>query len=340
MNHSGLVDLVQITNPEDLGTGLPPSTSEDAGKVLTVDSNGEAEWAAPATPSVDEVPPVSSSDDGKVLTASYSGGVGSYAWQTAQGGGTQYVGAPAVRVLDNVIDVNIGGDLEYSSTANAKASTISVYYEEYYETLDVFDRITTLDATLCNTLDAGAIKVLGLNNIAQIIPRPGASLAQYIACAIVPLDNGAVPETPSSKLVFNYVGNNGAMLYGAVLSLDNLTSESNLAWSTIKANPTSYALVIMRSDSSGSTTDTMYGWGDEPLVNADTIRFAVNNSYIKVINPLPGSYSGISGNVLTVDLDGRPAWIEHKLGTVKSILKVNSLPASPDANTLYLLPET
>ena len=37
--------------------------------------------------SADEVPAVTSSDDGKVLTASYTGGVTSYSWQTASGGG-------------------------------------------------------------------------------------------------------------------------------------------------------------------------------------------------------------------------------------------------------------
>ena len=38
--------------------------------------------------SVDEVPAVTSSDDGKVLTASYSGGQGSYSWETAGGSST------------------------------------------------------------------------------------------------------------------------------------------------------------------------------------------------------------------------------------------------------------
>lgn len=36
---------------------------------------------------INEVPAVGSSDDGKVLTATYSGGVGSYSWATASGGG-------------------------------------------------------------------------------------------------------------------------------------------------------------------------------------------------------------------------------------------------------------
>ena len=61
---------------------LPASTSADANKVLTVDSNGAAGWQNVPTPSVDEVPAVTSSDDGKVLKATYSGGQGSYAWGT------------------------------------------------------------------------------------------------------------------------------------------------------------------------------------------------------------------------------------------------------------------
>jgi hypothetical protein len=49
MNHSGLVDLVHITNPEDIGSGLPPSTSEDAGKVLKVASDGTPSWGGDGT---------------------------------------------------------------------------------------------------------------------------------------------------------------------------------------------------------------------------------------------------------------------------------------------------
>lgn len=64
-------NMLTVKNP------LPASTSTDANKVLTVNSNGAAGWQP-----VDEVPDVTSSDAGKVLTASYSGGTGSYSWQT------------------------------------------------------------------------------------------------------------------------------------------------------------------------------------------------------------------------------------------------------------------
>ena len=109
MNNSGLVDLVHITNPEDIGSGsgLPPSTSEDAGKVLKVASDGVPGWGEDAMATVDqtydststhaqsglavaqaisdvkEVPAVGSSDGNKVLKATYSGGVGSYSWEDA-----------------------------------------------------------------------------------------------------------------------------------------------------------------------------------------------------------------------------------------------------------------
>ena len=65
---------------------IPDINSYQANKFLKVGSNGSyLQWS---TLSVDEVPTVGSTDDGKVLTASYSGGVGSYSWETAQGGGS------------------------------------------------------------------------------------------------------------------------------------------------------------------------------------------------------------------------------------------------------------
>lgn len=66
---------------------VPTTLAGDAGKVLTATGAGAYQWSAIPTPTVDEVPDVTSTDDGKVLTASYSGGTGSYSWQTPSGGG-------------------------------------------------------------------------------------------------------------------------------------------------------------------------------------------------------------------------------------------------------------
>lgn len=56
--------------------------------------------------SADEVPTVGSSDDGKVLTATYSGGTGSYAWETASGG----LPASTSYNEDDVLTVDSNGD--------------------------------------------------------------------------------------------------------------------------------------------------------------------------------------------------------------------------------------
>jgi hypothetical protein len=69
-----------------------PLTSADAGKVLRAgwdsshDGFGTIDWDT-----ANEVPTVGSSDDGKVLKATYSGGTGSYSWETAPSSGEMNV---------------------------------------------------------------------------------------------------------------------------------------------------------------------------------------------------------------------------------------------------------
>ena len=83
---------------------------------------------------------------------------------------------------------------------------------------------------------------------------------------------------------------------------------------------------------SGDTTTT--GQVAFATVNA-TVTTASNQ--IAVANPLPASTVSDEGKILTVNSSGAPAW--GMLGSVTSIQQVSALPATPDANTLYLIPE-
>lgn len=139
---SGAALGATAAQPGDLPSSdelLPSASSGDAGKVLTVDSQGEPSWQTPASvtvdqtynasstnaqsgvavaqaiaaipaPSVDEVPDVTSSDDGKILTAAYSGGVGSYSWQPASGGGSSYTAGTAIGINNDAISVLYDGN--------------------------------------------------------------------------------------------------------------------------------------------------------------------------------------------------------------------------------------
>ena len=71
-----------------------------------------------------------------------------------------------------------------------------------------------------------------------------------------------------------------------------------------------------------------------------TINFAeAGGPQLVVSNPLPASAIADASKVLAVNNSGAAAWATLALGSVQSIQQVNALPANPDANTLYLIPE-
>ena len=63
-------------------------------------------------------------------------------------------------------------------------------------------------------------------------------------------------------------------------------------------------------------------------------------SAIAGVNAVPASTSADADKVLTVDAQGTPGWAAVSLGDVNNVLQVNALPATTDAHTLYLIPET
>lgn len=115
-------NVVTVKNP------LPASTSADANKVLTVNSNGAAGWQP-----VDEVPDVTSSDDGKVLTAAYSGGTGSYSWQ------------PGVHVIEK----------EKYTTKSSNIYTYTVANTGLYSVTIMMSAVNIIDTPVRVTIGSG-----------------------------------------------------------------------------------------------------------------------------------------------------------------------------------------
>ena len=97
------VDTTTVAMKTDIPT--VPTTDQTYNSSSTNPQSGTA--VAGAISGVAQVPSVTSSDDAKVLTASYSGGVASYSWQTAQGGGGG--GTSNVTTADKQINVAVNG---------------------------------------------------------------------------------------------------------------------------------------------------------------------------------------------------------------------------------------
>lgn len=329
---------------------VPASTSSDANKVLTVDSNGTAGWQTPASvtvdqtynasstnaqsgtavaqaiaaiPSVDEVPDVTSSDDGKVLTAAYSGGSGSYSWQPASGGGSSYTAGDGIDITAGEISVRHDNTLSVARTYGA-ASTL----EPFSDTTYVFETNSDFKGWVKNgsageylrvsipanafTYDTGYTAYLGISD--------GSNTAFYpIQLSATALSNGYLVDAQTVDLPLPVGSSTG--WEGSV----NLSS-SNL-W-----------LVIAEVQSGNVSGFAHYYY------TRQSMQVAKSNpgGAIAVSNPLPSSTSADANKILKVNASGNAEWGTDGFTTtagITDIQQVAALPANPVATVLYLIPE-
>jgi len=120
--------------------------------------------------------------------------------------------------------------------------------------------------------------------------------------------------------------------------LSSTTASGGLQFSSVKANPQGYALAFVNPQYNESELGTNNYSG--PVNTGSTAVTIVTHNAVTVTNPIPASTSADENKVLTVNASGNAEWAMPALGSVQNIQQVNALPANPDANTLYLIPET
>lgn len=318
---SGAAAGATAAQPSDLPSSdelVPSATSGDSGKVLTVDSQGNPGWVTPSSvtidqtynasstnaqsgtavaqaiaaipaPSVDEVPDVTSSDDGKVLTASYSGGTGSYSWQTAQGGGGSYTAGDGIDITSDEISVYHDNTLSITRTYGA-ASTLEPFSDTNY----VFETNSDFKGWVKNgsageylrvsipanafTYDTGYTAYLGIADDSNTAFYP-------IQLSATALSNGYRVDAQTVDLPLPVGSSTG--WEGSV----NLSS-SNL-WLVIAA--------VQSGNVSGFATY---------YYTRQSMQVAKSNpgGAIAVTNPIPASTQADSGKVLKVNASGNAEW--------------------------------
>lgn len=192
MNNSGLVDLVQITNPEDLGSGLPPSTSEDAGKILRVNSSGVPGWGEDAMATVDQnydststnpqsgtavagaiatvnqVPSSTSADENKVLTVNAQG--------TTEWANTQLPEEKSLTSTNSTINITEGASTVSIDVTNPLPSSLGTAGQ----ILSVNSGATGVEWTNPPSVTLSSLNTAGITDIQQVASLPASPIATVL----------------------------------------------------------------------------------------------------------------------------------------------------------------
>ena len=354
MNHSGLVDLVQITNIEDLGSGLPPSTSEDAGKVLKVDSDGVPGWGEDAMATVDqnydsesthaqsglavaqaisginEVPAVESTDDSKVLKATYSGGVGTYSWETApasQVNSDWDAVSGVAQILNKPTLATVATSGDYTDLQNKPTIPAAQVQSDYAQSDNsAVDFIKNKPDLSVYAQSANLATVATTGDYTDLLNKP------------------TIPTVPTTDQTYNSASTNpqsGTAVAGALATVNQVpastSADENKVLTVNAQGTTEWANTQLPSEKSLTSTNSTI-----------SITEGASTVSIDVANPLPSSL-GTAGQVLSVNSGATgvewanpPSVTLSSLNTagVTDIQQVASLPASPVATVLYLIPET
>jgi len=300
------------------GTPTIPTVDQTYSAVSTNAQSGVAVASAIAGISMDEVPTVGSSDDGKVLTASYSGGQGSYSWQTAQGGGgggASYTAGDGIDIsAQNVISVETTVETDTSHINFGGTDPIKVDFTRKtrsYPVTEVYDIAYDSSASEVHVTSDyiySARLVFNLNEVDHPVPN-GYSPKLVVSNQIDGFSNQNwyLWNTDNPSSTFDASSTDVAVIQSGLTLTQGETDVT-----TLLSNITGRYLVLYRE------VDDHYG-----------CTLVLDNMKAKVtLEDWPKTVS------VTEEYTDIPNFT-----SVTDIQQVNALPASPVATVLYLIPE-
>lgn len=273
------------------------------------------------TPTINNVPAVTSSDDAKVLKASYTGGVGSYSWET-ESGGASYTAGDGISIANNEISAKAGTGLEIAdvsetTTDNLVCAAMSSRYESGNWAQDICPMTQALaDAmntsagyafTLVKPFDTDNIyawpAIAKTSELLQDELQNYAFFGNYLSCR---------PSTDvSARRIYEVPA--GTTL---TLKFSERDQFSTITVADILADLSSYSLVILWNDEDTYyAAETMLSTAMTPETTATHTITTTLQDALCVRNPLPASTSADENKVLTVDSNGDPVWADSQGGT-------------------------
>ena len=254
-----------------------PTVDQNYNAASTNAQSGVAVAQAIADISVDEVPTVGSTDDGKVLTASYSGGQGSYSWQTAQGGGGGGGGGASYTAGQGIaIDGNNAISVDASSRdfAFGQRSTLT-----YWSTKYNFKVYAYPNSSLICTKDSYIDMAIETGNVHIVCDNTGSVAGNYAVCNT------------------NYAFSNWRLTSDVKIEVSKTASDWTFTGNTFNIDDGVCYITI-----AGTTGSTITPNGETPVELADffgTARFDIitNPNQLSLKNSIPTvdqSYSASS----------------------------------------------
>jgi hypothetical protein len=334
------VGPVIIENIDKLGGGLPDPSGASEGDVLTVDAQGEPAWEPPT---VDQ--------NYSSISANAQSGVAVSQAIAAIPTPPTYTAGDGIDITSGEVSVKAGNGLSIGNVTTPPtqlgSSTIRVKINSAEQTTTYFiSDICTLTPDMLSKIAGDGLTVT------LSLPFTFTETATLYAGIVSFLSESSSGMSIVNRLVLGQALAEPASVITAGSSVtfngaDAHTSFSNVTLQDIQSDTTSiYHLVIPRPYTDPVMHSTFYDIGQysfgttQPTTPVTTATYGGSTitDALNVDLPVPSTTGHSQGEVLSIGSSGLE-WSAPAIGDVTSIQQVNALPATPDAHTLYLIPE-